>query len=201
MWTCILPFGYKSYYQQSSSGGRAWAFRLEVAVTCTAEILPLLAVLSPPSLWCSLFKLCLSNPPPRAADRAVFRGLGNYTVHFLIIPWPAVQSLLVREQGRKKSRRLPASMCQGLQRRKWTCSLKNHGVRLWFWFLPRVICVCAHVLSQCACIEWVCTWQSCRGGASDSRKLKGDPFLIRSFPVLLLDWAWKDYHQEGARPY
>lgn len=54
--------------------------------------------------------------------------------------------------------------------------LKTMGLGFDFWFLPRVICVCAHVLSQCACIEWVCTWQSCRGGVSDSRKQKGDCF-------------------------
>lgn len=50
--------------------------------------------------------------------------------------------------------------------------LKTMGLGFDFWFLPRVICVCAHVLSQCACVEWICTWQSCRGGVSESRKQK-----------------------------
>lgn len=56
---------------------------------------------------------------------------------------------------------------------------KTMGLGFDFWFLLRVICMCAHVLSLCICIERVCAWQSCRGGASESREQRKDCFSLQ----------------------
>lgn len=128
MWPCILPFGYKSFYQQGLPREAAGVcFQAGGGNSIHSWDLPLLTVWDLLSVVCPL-QAMLEYPASRAADR----GLGNYTVHFLIILWPAVQSLLVQEQGRKNPDGSSPASVKSYKEGNWTCSLKNHGVRLWF---------------------------------------------------------------------
>lgn len=129
----FFSFGHKSFLPAGLIQGdsRPCAFRLEVAITHTAEIchcwLP-----EPSSLWFALFKPCLSNLPPELLTELCSEALEITLFISLSSSDLQCRAFWCRNKAEKNPDSFSPACVKSYKEGNWTCSLKNHGVRLWF---------------------------------------------------------------------
>lgn len=133
MWTCIFAIWVQELFTSGAYLERqqACAFRLEVAITHTAEIchcwLP-----ETSSLWFALFKPCLSNLPPELLTGLCSEALEITLFISLSSSDLQCRAFWCRNKAEKNPDGFSPASVKSYKEGNWTCSLKNHGVRLWF---------------------------------------------------------------------
>lgn len=148
MWICIFVIWVQELLPAGliQRGSRACAFRLEVAITHTAEIchcwLP-----EPSSLWFALFKPCLSNLPPElltglcseAFEITLFISLSSSDLQ--------CRAFWCRNEAEKIQTASRQHVSRATKKEIGLAHLKTMGLGFDFWILLRVICVWEHALS------------------------------------------------------
>lgn len=138
----IRAFTSRAYPERQQGLG----FKAEVAVTYTAEICHCWLA-EPSSLWFSLFKPCLSNPPPElltgpcseASEITLFISLSSSDLQ--------CRAFWCGNKAEKIQTAPSQHVSRATKKEIGLAHLKTMGLGFDFWFLQRVICVCEHALS------------------------------------------------------
>lgn len=163
MRTCVLAiWGIRA---SANTTPRAWIFRLEVVV-CTQLNSCYCWLSDSSSLWFSLFKPCLSNPPPELLTGPVQRPWKlhcSFPYHLLTCGAEPSGA----ETRQKKIQTAPSQhVSRATKEEIGLAHLKTMG--LGFDFLvpaESYLCMCEHactctynayVISLCMCIKWMC---------------------------------------------